>query len=55
MAQIYIKEVFTRYRILDKIILDRDMRFILVYWQIFIAEQGVKIVVLTAYYPQIDS
>ena len=32
VAQIYIKEVFTRYRILDKIILNRDIRFILIYW-----------------------
>ena len=28
VARIYIKEVFTRYRALSKIILDRDLRFI---------------------------
>ena len=28
IARIYIKEVFIRYRVLDKIILDRDLRFI---------------------------
>ena len=28
IAQIYIKEVFVRYRVLTKIILDRDIRFI---------------------------
>ena len=28
IARIYIKEVFIRYRVLDKIILDRDPRFI---------------------------
>ena len=28
MAQIYIKEVFLKYRVLDKIISDRDIRFI---------------------------
>ena len=28
MARIYIKEVFIRYRALDKIILDRDPRFV---------------------------
>ena len=28
VARIYIKEVFIRYRVLDKIILDRDPRFI---------------------------
>ena len=31
VAQIYIKEVFTRYRALDKIILDRDPKFILAF------------------------
>ena len=46
--------MFLKYRVLDKIILDRDTRFILVFWQIFTAEQGIKIVVLIAYYPQID-
>jgi len=28
IAKIYIKEVFVRHRALDKIILDRDLRFI---------------------------
>ena len=31
IAQIYIKEVFTKYRVLIKIILDRDTRFITVF------------------------
>ena len=31
MAKIYIKEVFIRYRVLIKIILDRDLRFIVVF------------------------
>ena len=31
IAQIYIKEVFVRYRILQKIILDRDTRFIIAF------------------------
>ena len=31
MAQVYIKEVFARYRVLNKIILDRDTRFILAF------------------------
>ena len=31
VAKVYIKEVFIRYRILDKIILNRDLRFILVF------------------------
>ena len=31
IAQIYIKEIFTRYRVLTKIILNRDTRFIIVF------------------------
>ena len=31
IAQVYIKEVFARYRVLNKIILDRDIRFILIF------------------------
>ena len=31
IAKIYIKEVFIRHRALDKIILDRDLRFIAVF------------------------
>ena len=46
--------MFARYRVLDKIILDKDTRFILAFWQMFTAEQGIKTVVLIAYYLQID-
>ena len=31
VVRIYIKEVFIRYRVLSKIILDRDLRFIVVF------------------------
>jgi len=31
IARIYIKEVFIRYKALSKIILDRDLRFIIVF------------------------
>ena len=31
IARIYIKEVFIRHRVLNKIILDRDLRFIVVF------------------------
>ena len=31
IAQVYIKEVFLKYRLLNKIILNRDMRFILAF------------------------
>ena len=54
VVQVYIKEVFSRHGVLDKIILDKDTRFILVFWQVFTAKQGIKTVVLTAYYPQMD-
>ncbi len=38
IARIYIKEVFIRYRVLSKIILDRDLRFIVVFQEVFLAE-----------------
>jgi len=38
VARIYIKEVFARYRVLSKIILDRDLRFIAAFWEVFLAE-----------------
>ena len=38
MAQIYVKEVFAKYRALNKIILDRDLRFISAFWEVFLAE-----------------
>ena len=31
IVQIYIKEVFTRHKVLNKIILDKDIRFIAVF------------------------
>ena len=46
--------MFLRYKVLNKIILDKDTRFILVFWQVFIIKQGIKIIVLIAYYPQTD-
>ena len=38
IVQIYIKEVFIKYRVLDKIILDRDIRFIVAFQEVFIVE-----------------
>ena len=32
VAQVYMKEVFLKYKVLDKIILNRDTRFISVFW-----------------------
>ena len=54
IAKIYIKEVFIRHRVLIKIILDRDLRFIVVFQEVFLAEQGVRVVTSTIYYLQID-
>jgi len=31
IARIYVKEVFIRYKVLSKIIIDRDLRFIAVF------------------------
>ena len=31
VARVYIKKVFIRYRVLDKVISDRDLRFIVVF------------------------
>jgi len=38
IVRIYIKEMFLQYRLLKKIILDRDPRFIVVFWEIFLAK-----------------
>ena len=38
VVQVYIKEVFLRYRVLDKIILNKDTRFISAFWQVFTVE-----------------
>ena len=55
MARIYIKEVFIRHGVLIKIILDRDLRFIAVFQEVFLAEQGVRAATSTIYYLQTDS
>jgi len=38
IARIYIKEVFIRHGVLSKIISDRDLRFIIAFWEVFLAE-----------------
>jgi hypothetical protein len=38
LLRIYIKEVFVRHRVLTKIISNKDKKFILEFWKIFIAE-----------------
>jgi len=54
IARIYIKEVFVRYGALSKIISDRDLRFVAAFWEVFLAEQGVRAATSTVYYPQTD-
>ena len=38
LSEIYIKEIFKRYGAPVKIILDRDPRFMSVFWEVFIAK-----------------
>ena len=38
IARIYIKEVFARHGALDKIISDKDLRFIAAFWEVFLVE-----------------
>ena len=51
IIKIYIKEVFAKYKVLNKIILDRDIKFIAVFQKVFIVKQRIKIVILIVYYP----
>jgi hypothetical protein len=46
--------VFIRHRALIKIISNRDLRFVLAFWEVFLAEQGVRAATSTIYYPQTD-
>ena len=46
--------MFIRHRVLDKIILDRDLRFIAVFWEVFLVKQGVRAATSIVYYPQMD-
>ena len=38
IARIYVKEVFIRHGVLVKIILDRDLRFIVAFQEVFLVE-----------------
>jgi hypothetical protein len=38
LSKIYIKEVFIKHKVLVKIILNRDRKFILKFWETFIAK-----------------
>ena len=54
VARIYVKEVFARHGAPGKIISDRDPRFVSAFWEVFLAEQGVRAATSTAYHPQTD-
>jgi len=54
VARIYVKEVFARHGAPSKIISDRDPRFVAAFWEVFLAEQGVRAATSTAYHPQTD-
>ena len=38
LVRIYTKEIFVRHGLLVKIISDRDLKFVLEFWETFIAE-----------------
>jgi len=38
VVHIYIKKVFIKYKALKKIILDRDLKFIIAFWEVFLAK-----------------
>ena len=42
MAQVYIKEVFLKYRVLDKIILNKNTRFILAFGKYLQQNKALK-------------
>jgi len=54
VAWIYVKEVFAQYGSPDKIISDKDLKFMAVFWKTFLAEQRIWAAILTVYYPQTD-
>jgi len=46
--------VFLQYRAPDKIISNRDPKFIAAFWETFLAKQRIWAATSTAYYPQTD-
>jgi len=46
--------VFAWYESPDKIILNRDLKFVAAFWETFLAEQRVQAVTLIVYYLQTD-
>ena len=54
LANQLLRAIFTHYRILDKIISDRDKLFISKFWTTIIALLRIKRKLLIAFYPQTD-
>ena len=50
LLKVYVKEMFVQHRAPVKIILDQDPRFVIAFWEAFIARQRTQIVILTAYH-----
>jgi len=46
--------VFAQHKSPEKIISNKDLRFIATFWEIFLAKQRVYTAILTAYHPQTD-
>ena len=47
--------MFAQHELPDKIILNKNLRFITAFWEIFLAEQRVWVATSTVYYLQTDS
>ena len=43
VVYIYTKEIFARHGVLEKIISDRDPRFVLAFWEVFLANISLEI------------
>ncbi|KAI3815254.1 hypothetical protein L1987_14916 [Smallanthus sonchifolius] len=54
LADVYIKEVVSRYGVLVSIVSDRDTRFTSQFWKKFHEELGTRLNLSTAYHPQTD-
>ena len=54
LLEVYMKEVFIKYRVLVKIISDKDLKFISAFQEVFIAKQETQVVMLIVYYLQTD-
>jgi transposase InsO family protein len=53
-SYVVLREAICEHGLLDKIISDRDAKFTSKFWQTINAKLGIKLSMLTAYYPQTD-